>query len=113
MKRLRILPEMCASTVWLFANSTWNMVPGNTEVIVPSISIVLSWLIRMGPRVGTGMTRGSDVCSSRKEQATLCQNSLRKTATQQNTSTVRIGPLLCVHRRRNARADFNGFQSSV
>ena len=42
MKRLRILPEMWASTVWLFANATWNMVPGNTEVIVPSISIVLS-----------------------------------------------------------------------
>jgi hypothetical protein len=67
------------------ASSTWNMVPGNTEVIVPSISIVLSWLIRMRPRDGTALRGVLTFVRREREQATLCQNSLREMETQQNT----------------------------
>ena len=42
MKRLRIFPEMCASTVCLFGSSTWNIVPASTFVILPSTSIACS-----------------------------------------------------------------------
>jgi len=48
MKRLRIFPEMCASTVCSFGSCTRNMVPARTEVILPSTSIdFFSELIRV------------------------------------------------------------------
>src|SRR3954465_15112304 len=45
MKRLRILPEMWASTLCLLPSSTRNMVPASTEVILPSVSITSSTAI--------------------------------------------------------------------
>jgi len=42
MKRLRILPDMCARTKWSFASATRNIVPGSTDMIVPSILIAFS-----------------------------------------------------------------------
>src|SRR6267154_5387235 len=39
MKRLRILPEICASTWCLLVSSTRNIVPASTASIRPSISI--------------------------------------------------------------------------
>src|SRR5258705_9547892 len=77
---------MWANTVWLFANATWNMVPGNTEVIVPSISIVLSWLIvEMRETEMAFQGSGPDACSSRKGTGWSCAGTpLRTWDTQQN-----------------------------
>src|SRR4030095_4728415 len=42
IKRLRIFPEICASTRCSFASATRNIVPGRTDRIVPSTSIAFS-----------------------------------------------------------------------
>src|SRR5438128_7133930 len=42
MKRLRILPEIWARTRWSLASATRNIVPGSTDVIVPSRLIAFS-----------------------------------------------------------------------
>src|SRR5439155_17006912 len=39
MKCLRILPEICASTLRWLGRSTRNIVPGSTWVTVPSVTI--------------------------------------------------------------------------
>jgi len=44
---LRIFPEMCARTRWSFASATRNMVPGRTDMIVPSIVIAFSEFINI------------------------------------------------------------------
>src|SRR5213075_2132091 len=43
MKCLRILPEMCASTLCLFSSSTWNMALGSVSSTVPVTSIASSF----------------------------------------------------------------------
>src|SRR5205814_4550969 len=43
MKCLRILPEICASTLRWPERSTRNIVPGNTSVTVPSVTICSSF----------------------------------------------------------------------
>src|SRR6266550_7214122 len=43
MKCLRILPEMCASTLCLFSSSTWNMALGRVSKTVPVTSIASSF----------------------------------------------------------------------
>src|SRR5712692_10326716 len=43
MKCLRILPEMCASTLCLFSSSTWNIAFGNVSRTVPVTSIASSF----------------------------------------------------------------------
>src|SRR5215472_3357618 len=45
MKCLRILPEICASTLRLPGRSTRNIVPGKTWVTVPSVTIGPSFAI--------------------------------------------------------------------
>jgi hypothetical protein len=42
IKRFRILPEICAKTKCSFAKATRNIVPGRTDIIVPSTSIAFS-----------------------------------------------------------------------
>src|SRR6266404_4194104 len=39
IKRLRILPEICARTKCSLASATRNIVPGSTDMIIPSSSI--------------------------------------------------------------------------
>ena len=43
MKCIRIFPEMCASTLCLFSNSTRNMALGSDSTTVPSMTIVSSF----------------------------------------------------------------------
>src|SRR5215471_8990302 len=50
MKRLRIFPEICASTRCSFLSATRNIVPGSTLMIVPSSSIAFSEFIRFLPQ---------------------------------------------------------------
>src|SRR5206468_12509751 len=45
INRLRIFPEMCARTRCLLARATRNMVPGRTDMIVPSNSRAFSLFI--------------------------------------------------------------------
>src|SRR5581483_7836542 len=45
-QRLRILPEMVARTKCLLSNSTRNMVPGSTVWMLPSISMLSSFINR-------------------------------------------------------------------
>ena len=60
----RSLPLMCASTLWPFSSSTWNMVFGNFSTTVPSISITYP---------EPGMTRiGSMLLWHRRTMMCIC-----------------------------------------
>src|SRR6266487_447555 len=50
IKRLRILPEICARTKCSLASATRNIVPGRTDMIIPSSSIAFfgSMIVRPG-----------------------------------------------------------------
>src|SRR6266568_538404 len=61
MKCLRILPEICASTLRWPGKSTRNIVPGNTCVTVPSVTICSSFAIARNIIAGTlRSTRGGE-----------------------------------------------------
>jgi hypothetical protein len=65
MKRLRILPEIWARTRCSLARATRNMVPGNTDMIVPSTAIDFSEFKISTLRLVGREQRGSENCQSR------------------------------------------------
>src|SRR6266566_1847655 len=61
MKCLRILPEIWASTLRWPGRSTRNMVPGNTWVTVPSVTICPSFDMTRNIFVNVHLSRGARV----------------------------------------------------
>src|SRR5579859_3158195 len=56
-KRLRILPQMVASTRCLLSSATRNMVPGRTVLTLPSISMCCSFMAVENVKGGVRFTR--------------------------------------------------------
>jgi hypothetical protein len=56
MKFIRILPEICASTSWLFSNCTRNIALGNASRTVPSSSITSAFAKAYRPPTHTTCT---------------------------------------------------------
>src|SRR6266446_776611 len=52
IKRLRILPEICARTKCSLASATRNIVPGRTDMIIPSNSIAFFGSMMFDRRTG-------------------------------------------------------------